>query len=354
MAAVQSGNGRLLRELLDPYHRACVKKMKFEGSSIMELACLFRQIGIARILANEYEADLNSSDEDKLPNFFLLFANCDTTESCQSFSIQFIKEFKIDIHKPCMLTVLNLAVLHKLFTIVKFLVEEHKVDVNHVSPDANNGTPLHMAYGIGEENIAQYLIEHGADQGAVDGDGRKPIDYKLYVGSTNCYATLSQMLSEQRVMNKNIFSRELYYRELRIEGKSDDEARELTLEKFPSLQDDIVTNQPNLEDTPTLRELNRHIIHMATSYFEIGLELDVPSAKLKLIKNDPTLPDLKEKCRKMLEVWLESDTSATWKKLCDALQEVKMGVLAEQIKTSVDKHNNYALLVFINHNTPSF
>ena len=25
-------------------------------------------------------------------------------------------------------------------------------------------TPLHMTYGIGEESIAQYLIEHGADQ----------------------------------------------------------------------------------------------------------------------------------------------------------------------------------------------
>ena len=338
--AVHSGDGQLLRKLLEPYDRACVKHMKFEGNSIIELACMFRQIGIARILANEYEADLNSSDnynEDHLPNFFLLFGSCDTTESCQSLSIQFIKEFKIDIHRPCLLTVLNLAVLHKLFTIVKFLVEECEVDVNHVSPDANNGTPLHMAYGIGEENIAQYLIEHGANQGALDGDGRKPIDYKLYVGSTNCYATLSQMLSEQRVMNKNIFSRELYYRQLICkEGKSDDEARGLTLEKFPSLEvnlDDIVTNQPNLEDTPTLRELNHHITDMAPSYYDIGLQLDVPEAKLNLIRDDDhNFQGLKEKCRNMLEVWLESDTSATWKKLCDALQEVKKCVLAEKLK----------------------
>ena len=319
IAAVRCGNGQLLRKLLDSYHRACVKKMKFEGNSIMELACLFRQIGIARILANEYEADLNSLDEDQLPNFFLLFGSCDTTESCQSLSIQFIKEFKIDIHKPCMLTVLNLAVLHKLFTIVKFLVEECEVKVNHVSPEANNGTPLHMAYGIGEENIAQYLIEHGANQGALDGDGRKPIDYKLYVGSTNYYATLSQNLIEKRVMRKNIFS-------------------------FPSLQvnlDDI-TNRPNLEATPTQKDLRRHITDMASSYQQIGLELDVPYAELKLIRNDFNLPDPKEKCRKMLEVWLESDTSATWKKLCNALQEVEMGVLAEQIKKSVDKHNTHS------------
>ena len=35
-----------------------------------------------------------------------------------------------------------------------------------------------MAYGIGEESIAQYFIEHGADQDALDSDDRKPIDYK--------------------------------------------------------------------------------------------------------------------------------------------------------------------------------
>ena len=50
-----------------------------------------------------------------------------------------------------------------------------------------------------------------------------------------------------------------------------------------------------------------------------------------LIRNDSSLPDLKEKCRKMLEVWLENDTTATWKKLCDALRETGKSVLAEKI-----------------------
>ena len=65
------------------------------------------------------------------------------------------------------------------------------------------------------------------------------------------------------------------------------------------------------------------------------LELDiVNNSQLKVIKKDPSLPDLKEKCRKMLEFWLENDTSATWKKLCDALQEAELNVLAERIKIS--------------------
>ena len=74
---------------------------------------------------------------------------------------------------------------------------------------------------------------------------------------------------------------------------------------------------------------------MAPSHHDIGLELDIPYATLKLIRNDPNLSDLKEKCCKMLEGWLEDDNSATWKKLCDALQEVGMSVLAEQIKNSL-------------------
>ena len=87
----------------------------------------------------------------------------------------------------------------------------------------------------------------------------------------------------------------------------------------------------NLNDTPTLKELDHYITDMASFYYDIGLELDVVNSKLKLIKNDPDLPDLKDKCLKMLELWLEADASATWKKLYDALQETRLTVLAEQV-----------------------
>ena len=91
-----------------------------------------------------------------------------------------------------------------------------------------------------------------------------------------------------------------------------------------------IVNQNILETTPTLNELNHYITDMAPSYYDIGLQLDIVNSQLKLIKNDPSLSDLKEKCCKMLEVWLENDTS-TWKKLCDGLEEEGLNVLAEQI-----------------------
>ena len=74
---------------------------------------------------------------------------------------------------------IQLYMMDKLFKVVKFLVEECKVDVNCIL-GPSGGTPLHFAYGMGEENIAKYLIEHGADQDAIDNDGRKPKDYQFY------------------------------------------------------------------------------------------------------------------------------------------------------------------------------
>ena len=87
----------------------------------------------------------------------------------------------------------------------------------------------------------------------------------------------------------------------------------------------------NLNDTPTLQELDHYITDMAPFYYDIGLELDIVNSKLKIIKSDPSFPDLNEKCLKMLELWLEVDPSATWKKLYDALQETKLSVVAEQV-----------------------
>ena len=117
------------------------------------------------------------------------------------------------------------------------------------------------------------------------------------------------------------------------QGYNEEVAIELTYKKFPSLQEildrDTIANQ---EPASTLKELHRYITDMAPSYYKIGLELDIVNSKLRVIENDPGLPGLETNCCKMLDLWLETDTYATWKKLYDALQVVKMSVLAERIK----------------------
>ena len=87
-----------------------------------------------------------------------------------------------------------------------------------------------------------------------------------------------------------------------------------------------------LEATPTLKKLNCYITDIAPCYYELGIELDIRNSQLKVIKCDSNLPSLTDKCQKMFEVWLESDICATWKKLCDALDEKQHQVLAEKIR----------------------
>ena len=191
------------------------------------------------------------------------------------------------------------------------------------------------------------LIEHRADQEAIDDDGRKPKDYEFY--EHNGYIILSKFCIKLQVIEKTVGPESEHYSQLCEQGISVYEAMDLTFEKFPSLQNlvdggyvswvtlieqhtDGALCQKILEATPTLKELNHYITDMAPSYYDIGLQLDIVNSQLKLIKNDPSLPDRKEKCRKMLEVWLENDTSATWKKLCDhcdALEEEAVSVLAK-------------------------
>ena len=328
--AILSGNGIKLKELLSQY--TCpVQCIRFLGISVIEFAYFVLQIGIVRILVNEYGIDANISDDTGYPSFYKMFEGNNSTKVSQSLIIiQCIKEFNIDVHKQGeFFSALDLALLLKLFTVVKFLVEECKVDVNHTAKRVG-GTPLHIAYGIGEESIAKYLIKHGADQEAIDDHGRKPRDCEFY--ESNIYYTISKCYLKQREIIKNYGPEADYWLECQEQGLSLVEAVDATFDKFPNLQKSTVgSSSVVLETTPTLNELNRYITDMAEYYYEIGLQLGIDNRKLKLIKNDHvSFSGFEQKCHGMLEIWL--DTSATWKKLCDALERLKLNFLAGKIK----------------------
>lgn len=74
---------------------------------------------------------------------------------------------------------------------------------------------------------------------------------------------------------------------------------------------------------------------MAIHYFEIGLELDILNSKLRNIQQDLRFPGPEQKCREMLNVWLDNDTSATWEKLCKALERNNLNALAQDIREKI-------------------
>ena len=110
------------------------------------------------------------------------FYGCDSSETCQLLLIRFFKEFKLDA-ALCgqRFSAIHHALLHRLFVVVKFLVKESKVDVNQPIRGGilHGGTPLHIAYAIMDEDVADYLIEQGANCNATDSSGKKPQDYLL-------------------------------------------------------------------------------------------------------------------------------------------------------------------------------
>ena len=72
-----------------------------------------------------------------------------------------------------------------------------------------------MAYGMDEENIAQYLIEHGADQKAVHNYG------KDYQNKKSCYTMLSKYYFQKRAICKKFGLETLHFHKLCIEGTAE-------------------------------------------------------------------------------------------------------------------------------------
>ena len=81
-----------------------------------------------------------------------------------------------------------------------------------------------------------------------------------------------------------------------------------------------------------MQMLSNYITRMAINYYDIGLELNIGNDKLRIIQHDLRFPNLEEKCREMLNLWLENDISATWGKLCEALERKNQSVLARDIR----------------------
>ena len=75
-----------------------------------------------------------------------------------------------------------------------------------------------------------------------------------------------------------------------------------------------------MNTTPLLKDLYEHITpQYAADWNVIGTKLDRPSGELKAIKaENPT--DVRWCCNKMLENWLEMDTTASWEKLFSVIE----------------------------------
>ena len=72
-------------------------------------------------------------------------------------------------------------------------------------------------------------------------------------------------------------------------------------------------------------------------WFDLGLQLGLPSATLRLIAADPNIKDIKSQRLVMLSEWLKRDTAAGWEKLAAALSTVGENVVADNVRSQFMK-----------------
>ena len=101
-------------------------------------------------------------------------------------------------------------------------------------------TPLHSAYLCKHKQIAQYLIQHGADVYAVNSDGCTPYEY---IDGDPDWIEVSEYSQNLRKIHHIPYSIEhCYYMKLFNIRIDEEEVVSLTTEQFPSLKEDGPTH----------------------------------------------------------------------------------------------------------------
>ena len=95
--------------------------------------------------------------------------------------------------------------------------------------------------------------------------------------------------------------------------------------------------QVAMSDSPSNLEFKlQHVViavQDVAEWFDLGLQLGLPSATLRLIAADPNIKDIKSQRLAMLSEWLKYDTAASWDKLAVALTTMGENVVAADVRS---------------------
>ena len=260
--ALYNGDIPCIQKLLKVSHISPNGRIYSENGSLLNLlkaATIAQQIDIVKLLITGYSMDpyvMSMSDDVSMPYIKYIFYY-----SPQSFIIAIMKycSVKSDFKTTEGYSLLHYAVLFNCFDVVCFLLEEcSDIDVNATDNDLQ--TPLYLAYLTGHTQIAQYLVQHGADMYAVDSDGCTP--YENIDGDPD-FIKVSENLQNRRKIYHFPFSIEhCYYMKLVNLGIDKKEAVYLTMKQFPSLQEDGPT-QPHhdIDHASALKDFTQFITY---------------------------------------------------------------------------------------------
>ena len=259
--ALYNGDVPCIQKLLKTSHISPNGRIYSESGSSLNLllaATIAQQIDIVKLLLTDYSMDpyvISMSENKLLPYIQFIFRYAP-----QSFIIAIMKYcgIKSDFKTTASLSLLHYAVMYNCFDVVCFLLEEcSDIDVN-VTDNDDLQTPLHYAYLTGNTQIAQYLIQHGADVFAVDSDGCTPYEY--IDGDPDCINGSEYYQNRRKIYHIPFSIEHCYYMKLVNLGIGDREAVSLTMKQFPSLKEDGPT-QPHhdIDHASALKEFTQFI-----------------------------------------------------------------------------------------------
>ena len=85
-----------------------------------------------------------------------------------------------------------------------------------------------------------------------------------------------------------------------------------------------------------MKDLSRHVIPLVNiGWYNLGLELLDPryEGSLNIIERENS--DIETRCRKMLNKWLETCSTASWDKVIDALRRINLNDAASNIESLI-------------------
>ena len=261
--AFYNGDIAYIQSLLNVSHISPSGRIYSESGSSLNLlhaVTIAQQLDIVKLLLTDYSMDpyeMSIRDDISWPYVNYIFYTAP-----QSFIIAIMKHcgVKADFKTTQGFSLLHIAVGYKCFDVVSFLLEECSgIDVN-VTNDNDLCTPLHVAYLYGHTQIAQYLIQHGADVNAVDNNGHTPYEY---IDGDPDAIQHSEYFQNRRKIHYIPYNIEhCYFMKLINIGNDEVEAVYLTMEQFPLLNEDGST-QPHhdMDHTSALKEFTQYITY---------------------------------------------------------------------------------------------
>ena len=255
--AFYNGDIPCIQKLLKASHISPNGRIYSESGSSLNLfysATIAQQIDIIKLLMTDYSILFMYND------LVLSFFSCIFSYARQSFIVAVLRYYGIIIGSEFIeigTSLLHFAVYTNCFDVICFLLKEcGNIDVN--ATDDSLRTPLHYAYLAGHTQIAQYLIQHGADVLAVDTDGCTPCEY--IDGDPNWIMDLEYLQNKRKIHHVAFSIEHCYYMNLVNLGIDEEEVVSLTMEQFPSLKERPTQPHHDIIDHATaLKEFTQYI-----------------------------------------------------------------------------------------------